>query len=431
MGMGKIMNRNALSMLLLSASVALAAELPLLEPTRIVKEQIGGDYTSAMVVEAGGKKVMIKSLKSKPYPEQDPRGGPPRLVQLTRWGNFESDIVAKALFDLVGVQCPATRVVRLPKGHPAAQKLGEKVAAMEWVDSKFAKGEVEEGRWPGSQFADVDGFIHMALVDILIGNCDRREPNFFIVVGRDGIVRPIPIDNNSGLCTFLVWTRMSNLINFLPSLDGMGRGWPWDMIGKIDNVLARGGETHHVHEKLFNEARFTPRIVELAKALADKLTDAEIDKILATIPADIIPEGIQVTHSPELARDPMVAKLVGDMKPLSGPALFTRRIAEIKLVLKARRTSLVKSVTAWIKSRGLPTGGAGPRPPSPPRPPQPPVIVQPPRPTSPPPPVIVQPPQPPVTPQPVPAPVINPKDWNQKDTGRWASRPVNSTGHQQ
>lgn len=419
------MKAQALAILLLGAATALAAELPLLEPTRIVKDQIGGDYTAAMVVEAGGRKVMIKSLKSKPYPEQDPRGGPPRLVQLTRWGNFEADILAKALFDIAGVQCPATRVVRLPAGHPAAQKLGNPVAAMEWVDAKFAKGEVEEGRWPGSQFVDADGFIHMALVDILMGNCDRRDPNFFISVGSDGIIRPVPIDNNSGFCTFLVWTRTSNLVNFWASYDGLGRGWPWDMIGTIDNVIVRGGETHHVHERLFTDPRYTPRIVELAKALADKLTDAEIDRMVAAVPSEIIPPDVRVTWPPDLARDPSVARFFGEMKPISGPALFKRRMQEIAATLKYRRSNLVKAVTANLKKRGMPVGGGGQQPPRPPSPPRPPV-VNPPR-----PPVVVNPPQPPVQPPAgVPGPVVNPKGWNDKGVSGLASKPTNSTGHQ-
>lgn len=385
--------KTAVLILLLGAGTACGG-LPLLTPTRVVKDSIGGDYTSAMVVEADGKKVFIKSLRSKPYPEEDPRGGRPRMLELTRWGNFEADILAKELFNLVDVQSPASRVVTLPPGHVAARRLGDTVVAMEFVDASFARGgTVQEGFWPGADKADLDGFINMALVDILMGNADRRDPNYFVAVLPDGMVRPVPIDNNSGFTTFLVWTRTSNLCNFWPTYRGLGAGWPWEMLGTIGNVVVRGAEVHHVHERVLDDRRFRGKVMHLARALAAKLTDAEIDRMVALIPPEIIPPEVKVRLSPDLAAQlsaPEFRALVPDPRvTLQGAELFRRRVAELRSTLRWRRTNLVAGLTDYFRRQGGPIEGQPPRPPVKP-PVKPPVIANPP--VGEPPPLIAQPP---------------------------------------
>ena len=333
------------------------AELPLMTPTRVIKgEDVGGDYTSAMIVEADGKQVFVKALGSKLYPDPDPKGGPPHMVRLTRYGNFEADILAKELFTLADVLCPGARVVRLPADSEPARQLGQHVLAMEFVDSEFARGaEIQDGYWPGSDRADVDGFINMALVDIVMANADRRDPNYFCAKMRDGMIRPIPIDNNSGFCTFLTWTRASNLVNFWPSYDGIGQGWPWDMVGTIGNVVIRGGEVHHVHERVLDDPRFRARALALARQLATRVTDAEVDRMCALVPPEVIPADVEVTYAADLAAQlsvPAVKKYVPDLQPLKGSALFQRRMAEINAGLKWRRAHLVEALTRYFERQG-------------------------------------------------------------------------------
>jgi hypothetical protein len=354
------MPRSILSALLVAlflASSLLAAPPRLVNIQRVIVPDAGGDYTRAMVVVIDGKTVFLKSLVCRQFQLARKRGARPEPTDLTRYCNFEADILAHHLFNLVGVQSPAAAVVRLKKGSPAAEKLGEIVLSMEYVDSAFAHATVQEGYWPGKAMAAVDGFIGMALVDILMGNADRRDPNFFIAIGSDNLVRPIPIDNNAGFTTMLVWLIPSNLINFYPSYTGVGPEWPWEKAGTVANILFRGNEYHHVHEHVINDPELRPRIRTVAKTLATRLSDALLDRMLARLPPEIIPPVAMVDPQPTWLAAAGVAPglFFGPANvPLFGQSLYEQRLREIRETLVYRRDHLLEALEAYWQSRQRP-----------------------------------------------------------------------------
>jgi hypothetical protein len=337
------------------ASACRAAVPPrLVDIARVIVPDAGGDYTRAMVVVIEGKTVFLKSLRNRTFQMVRERGGRPEPTELTRYCNFEADILAHHLFSLVGVKSPGAAVVRLKPGTKAAQKLGEFVLAMEYVDTAFAGAPVQEGYWPGTAMVAVDAFIGMALVDILMGNADRRDPNFFITVGSDSLVHPIPIDNNAGLTTMLVWLIPSNLINFYPSYTGVGPVWPWNKAGTIANILFRGGEFHHVHEHLINDAKLRPRVLQVARTLVSRLTDALVNRLLDRLPPEIIPQEAMVDPQPMWLAAAGVAPSLffgPATMPLFGRALYELRLREIKETLLWRRDHLVEALKDYWETR--------------------------------------------------------------------------------
>jgi hypothetical protein len=351
-------------------------DLAVLPVERILERDAGGDYTHALVVESAGRKLFLKSARTKlhrvPAPARSPGasgGGAgtvpvPVPVRLTRSANFEADIVAHALFSLAGVQCPRARVVRLAAGTEAERALGGVALAMEFVDDGFAGCEVKPGGWPGPERADLDAFMHLALIDILIANADRRDRNFFLATraaAKPPLARPIPIDNNSGLASFLVWTMPSNLVNFFEGYDGIGRGWPWSIAGTIDNIVVRGGEVKNVHARVLSGPALRPRVLALAGRLVRRLTDGEIERAIRSLPPEIIPPDAVVDPGAEWAAGAVASAAVPPgilfgpiRRPVRGPELFAHRVVEIGRVLRARRDGLVTALQAYFERHASP-----------------------------------------------------------------------------
>ena len=292
---------------------------------------MGGDFTSVVKAEHGLRTVILKS--NRPRNQVDPGpDGPSRARQLTRWSNFEADLLATRLFALAGLRVPAVEVVRLdPSGSGAAlvREIGSPALAMDFVDAAWARTAVERGRWPGLESADADGFIALALVDILAGNADRSDDNFFISRGPSGRWTPVPIDNNAGFATSLIWTEPNGLVNFVPSYDWPGASVECRGAGSIQNIVVREGRYPMVHKNLFLALPLKPRVLAAARALADRLTPVLIDRMVASLPSEVIPS------------DVVVATPAG---PLAGRALFSARCAEIRRILAWRAEHLVAAL---------------------------------------------------------------------------------------
>jgi hypothetical protein len=317
--------------------------------------RLGGDFSMLVKARHAGRTVVLKSNRPSSQLVEVAPGRTGRRA-LTRWSNFESDLVAGLLFDRMGVRAPRAEVVRLDRSGPGstlAKELGETVLAMEFVDESWAGAPVEKGRWPGPERADIRAFAALASVDILLGNADRTGDNFFLARGTNGLLRPVPIDNNAGLASFLVWSAPTCLVNFVPSYDGVGPGQPWKLLGSIGNVLVREGQEQTVHANLFAGRPHWPQLRAEAGRLVRLLTDAEIDRLVNTLPPEVIPAGMELdTGAPWLPGAGAIdrAALFGAISGrLSGAAVFPARVAEIRRVLRWRRDHLVDAVERFLR----------------------------------------------------------------------------------
>lgn len=323
--------------LLFVLATALRAELPELSVEKVRDDAAGGSFTRAAVGAVGGRRVFLKSIRG------NPRG--------TRYANFEADILAHELFELVGVKSPRAWMVRLAEKSPLRDELGAHVLAMEFVDSRLVRGQVRFGGYPKD--ADDDQYVAMALIDILAGNADRRDPNYFTVKPygeASAPVRPVPVDNNAGFSTMTVWSVPTNHVNFLPTYSGAGTLEVMKDLGTIRGVFYDAP----VYSVLFDARKLRKRAVQRARQLAGDLTDARIRAMVDALPREIIPAGVKLDiEAPWLPKlEPVARALLFGENPraLSGRELFEHRKAELVSTLIWRRDHLAEALEAHFAS---------------------------------------------------------------------------------
>jgi hypothetical protein len=287
------------------------ADLPAVTLGRVTSGHAGGAYTRAMTAELDGREVYAKSLTVRPNG--------------MRYANLEADVLAEAIFTRLGIRCPRARFVRM-SDRSTCRELGDPLLIMESVDERFARGALAEGRWPGPRAADVDQFLTMALVDLIIGNSDRHRLNFFTCTPhRGGALRPIPIDNNLGFCTALTLTDRSRVLNFVASYDGTGAAAPDDLSGRIDNLM----QLSPANEAALREPSLRARVLELTGIVVTALDDAWWHAQVDALPDEMIPGSIV---DGEAARRHLLAA----------------RRAELKAVFAWRREHLKDALVRWL-----------------------------------------------------------------------------------
>lgn len=312
---------------------------------KVIKDSAGGSFTPASIVTIGGRKVFLKSNAG-------------NVTRGTRYSNFESDILGGKIFKLLGMRAPQATMVRLHGRGKLASRLGSPALAMEFVDSRWAAGRVFEGFWPGLEQADSDAFLRMLLVDIVMGNGDRRDANFFVTCsfsepgGKEGpgSFRPIPIDNNCGLGTMVFFTHVTSQCNFLPTYDGLGDGQILRDLGTIRNLVDGCPEMW----ALLGERTLRPRLLTLARDLQKRLDDKTLNRLVNALPDEIIPSGVTVPARPaSLENIPAaVAKvLIPFDHDLKGAELLAWRRHEICTTLAWRRDHLIEALKKYFTWR--------------------------------------------------------------------------------
>ncbi len=303
------------------------------EVQRVVDEFAGGTQSVCAVAEVEGQ---LKFLKSQ------------RPHSHVRYANFESEILAHDLFEVAGIRAPEAEVVRLRPGSALEERLGKVVLAMDYVDSEFAgRQKVMGGAWGTRQGADRDDYRKMILVDILMGNADRRGANYLDRWTRQGEVKPVPIDNNSGFGNLLNWKVPTNHCNFINSYGGAGSTPGIRQNGTIANILM----DTTLHQELLDEPAEQQRTLELARELVGRLSDEKIDEMVEDLPREIIPRGTRVSlDDVRKGLDVQGLELLtnGAEEGLSGQELFQFRKDQIRHTLRWRRDHLVDALTTFF-----------------------------------------------------------------------------------
>lgn len=324
----------------------LSSPPPLPEVTvEIVRdEHAGGSFTRCAIGVVEGKKVFLKSSRG------NPRG--------TRYANFEADILAWKIFERLGMKCPGARVVRLVSGTALQRDLGRVVLAMDFVDTRWAGGRVYHGQWPGPERARSEEFVNMALVDVLMGNADRREANFFVMVSYDqkegaegpGSIRPVPIDNNCGFSSMVNWSMPSNQLNFVPSYKGLAPTEAFRDMGTIRNVVMDSLPLWTI----LGEPKLTKTLLAQAAKVCARLDDGFIDGIVDALPREILPDGVVLDPGVEWVKtlpESVQTALFPFEQPLCGAKLWAHRVQELKCTLKWRRDQLPRALAAYLAWR--------------------------------------------------------------------------------
>lgn len=303
------------------------------EVQRVVDEFAGGTQSVCAVAEVEGQLKFLKSQRPHAH---------------VRYANFESEILAHDLFEVAGIKAPEAEVVRLKKGSSLEDRLGRVVLAMDYVDSEFAgRQKVMGGAWGTRQGADTDDYRRMILVDILMGNADRRGANYLDRWTRQGEVKPVPIDNNSGFGNLLNWKVPTNHCNFINSYGGAGSTPGIRQNGTIANILM----DTTLHQELLDEPAEQQRTLELAAELVSRLSDEKIDDMVENLPREIIPRGTRVRL------DDVRAGLDGEglnvlsngvEDGLSGQNLFQFRKDQLRHTLRWRRDHLVEALQQFF-----------------------------------------------------------------------------------
>lgn len=325
--------------LLLGAAAALAGELPVVRVEKVVDDAAGGSFTRCAVGMVGGRKTFLKSNRGS--------------MRGTRYANFESDILAKAIFDRLGLAAPDVRLVRLERTSPLARDLGAPVLAMEFVDTRFARGTVYHGGLPDQGQADLDEFLRMLAADLIMANGDRREANYFVIgrygaaKGEKGVMRPVPIDNNCAFSTMVNWARPSSQVNFVESWDGVGTREVLKDLGTIRNLV----QDSWTYPGLLADKRLRPRLRRIAGEVAAALDDGFFGEAVEALDRAVLPAALVVDPDEAWTRELGAAEralLFGEIRtPLKGAALFAARKAELKRRFAWRRDRLGEALEAY------------------------------------------------------------------------------------
>lgn len=313
----------------------------MVKETRVFEQFSGGTQTIAGIAQINGKKQFLRS---------NVIGGDEakaHAFHMNRWALLEAEILMHALSERVGVLCPRAEMVELSSKSKLHSLLGRHVLSVDFIDEAWAGGEVLSGRLPKKDL-DVDAFAKLLLLDILIGNGDRRHANFFVTQRPTGLV-PIAIDNNCGFMTLLTNIVVTSHTNFLKTYDGI-EGAPlatgMKPYGSIAAILEQSALAN-----MLEDVNMRARVIALVPHVVSLLDDAFIEKLVDALPAQIIPASVLVEEQnwmknvPEATRNFM---LDGQTYPLSGAALFEARKKELKETLKWRRDHLNDALTQHI-----------------------------------------------------------------------------------
>lgn len=323
-----------------AVALATAAALPEVTLGRVLREGAGGSVTAAMTAELDGRPVFVKS-----------RAGSQRGM---RYANLESDVLMHAVFARLSMRCPAARIVRLSP-QSTCRALGEVVQLMDFVDAGWARGKVFEGFWPTAELADVEAFAKLALVDIIAGNADRRQPNLFVRVSMGGkpLHTPIPIDNNAGFGTMIPWFVASEHLNFVRAYDGLAKVPKLDELGTIRNIV----RASPVHLALLGIPALAPRVYAALDATVKRLDDAWWGGVVDALPGEILPAGLAIDPVREMPDSALPAGVTraaffGDLRAgMTHAQLLAARRRELKDVFAWRRDHLREALDRYLAWR--------------------------------------------------------------------------------
>ena len=312
---------------------AMISKLRQVQVQKVVDQYAGGTQSQAAVVKIDGESKFLKSQRPHHY---------------ARYANFESEILAHDLFEVAGIRSPEAEVVRLKPGTPLHKELGSVVLAMDFVDSEFAgHRKVAHGAWGLRDGADKTDYLKMTLVDIVMGNADRRDANYLDRWTSSGRVKPVPIDNNSGFGNLINWKIPTNHCNFVCSYDGAGDTPGLRQDGTIANILL----DTMLHREILDEPHEQQQALDLAKEFVQALSDEKIEAMVEELPREIIPRGTKVNIeklNQSLSPSTLSVLLNGASPEVSGQELFQLRKQQIKDTLAWRRDHLVEALQKFF-----------------------------------------------------------------------------------
>ena len=303
---------------------------------QVVDQFSGGTQSRASVARVDGELKFLKSQVAHGH---------------GRYANFEADLLAEDLFTLIGVKAPRTEVVRLSSDSPLRQELGTVVLAMDYVNSdSMGHKKVASGGFGLRPGAVLDDYLKMTVIDILIGNADRRGANYLDRWTSSQHVRPVPIDNNSGLGNLINWKTATNHCNFIPSYSGAGNTPGLRQNGTIANILL----DNTLHHEILDEPQEQLRMLEIARDFTARLSDEVLTEMVERLPREIIPRGAKVsTRHLAKAVDQETLKLLrnGARDGLSGQELYQFRKQQIRETLAWRRDHLVQALEEFFRAK--------------------------------------------------------------------------------
>lgn len=299
----------------------------------IVDQYAGGTQSVASVAVIDGKTKFLKSA-------QPSRHG--------RYANFEADILAHDIFELAGIDAPDAELVTLPEGE-LRDYLGKNVLAIEFVDTNFTNGDkVHTGGWGPPENADLDSYLTMTLLDVVMGNPDRRGANYFTRHFKDGKARPIPIDNDSAFGNVITHKVPTNHMSFVRSYHPKGSTPGVRQNGSIGNLMM----DTMLHYDLWDEPAEQSRALQLAAGIKGLLSDQKIDDLVDRLPRQVIPEDLTVSYTAwKKSVDPQTLEMIANETPdgISGDELFEFRKEQLKQTLRWRRDNLKPALQAYFR----------------------------------------------------------------------------------
>lgn len=209
-----------------------------------------------------------------------------------KYGNFEAEIIAHAVFQLLGLDSPEVRVVAL-EGRT------DLYLRIRYADASFTHGAdakpVNRTSIAEADPIDLDAVRKIALTDLLIGNADRHEGNILVYRTPAGVWMPIPIDHNFALVTAPVTEVQSWALTPIPAANASPRA----TVAYGDRFLTftRG---NRVTVQAVRGAEGHAALTALAARLQRELTDAALVRMVRSIPPEAVAVGEPDTRFAEL-----------------------------------------------------------------------------------------------------------------------------------
>lgn len=219
----------------------------LVENVREISTGVSKTYEGTI----GGKKYVFKADK------------PIEALDMLR-GNLEAELLADKVFNHLGLPAPRTDYGWFDLGFGP-----ERMLRTEFVHANTPRDFMARfTSWrAGLAQIDQDLFQRMQVIDVLIGNGDRHEGNFFL----DDAGRVIPIDHNLAFGTDLVirppyvfhkfFTEDVGSVRWIVNRNPIGR----------DILKARGGDSY----------------TSIIKDIQRKLTDTDIAAVVSRLPDEL------------------------------------------------------------------------------------------------------------------------------------------------
>lgn len=211
-------------------------------------------------------------------------------VQVTRHGNFEGELVTRALFERLGVRAPDLYLVRVEGRRELHLRI-------RFAGDRFTDGETAIPQRELAPEAPVDreACRMIQLVDLLVGNLDRHEDNllFFRRPG-DSSWNPVPIDHNLALLTPEVSDQPNWFPKPFPDLSEVPPA-PRTLlqVREVGNAyLSKHGRNHHpLWKNLLMADSAEADYLRQARSLAAALPDLVLEEIVRDVPDEVF-EGI-------------------------------------------------------------------------------------------------------------------------------------------